>query len=342
MPAVSDDILLDTTGPVGSVSINGGAPTAGDPAVTLDVTATDASAISNVRIANAGTMSGGLLSDASAVTSAYTTIKAWNLTPGPDGPRTVWVQWEDSLGNWSGASTASIEVADITPPHGLVVINGNAAGVRTLAVNLNFPDTSADVTEVDVSNSPTMAGAVTKTFAASIPWTLGGSLTNGTVKTVYVIFRDGAGNTSPLASPYAYSASDSTLVDLTKPVMHGSIASYWYPSAMSGNAASLRLLWPAATDTGTGVTSYRIWVSRDGHPYVFLGPSSIRAFNTWVFAGHTYKFRVYAMDRAGNASLSLYTPILRPVAYQDANRNIVYSRGWDVSCSPAYYGGAER
>ena len=39
---VSDDIVLDTTGPVGSVTINGGDANAGDNLVTLDVTATDA------------------------------------------------------------------------------------------------------------------------------------------------------------------------------------------------------------------------------------------------------------------------------------------------------------
>ena len=338
-PAVSDDIVLDTTGPVGSVSINSGAATSSDTAVSLDVTATDAGVgvVSNLRIANAGTLSGGLLSDASAVTSAYAASKPWNLAPGPDGPRTVWVQWQDSLGNWSSPSTDSINVADTVAPVGTVVVNGGATGVRSLSVNLSFPSTSADVTQVDVSNSSTMAGAVTKTFAASIPWTLNGPLTNGALKSVYVIFRDGAGNTSPRASV-------TVKVDLTRPVMHGAIAPYWYPSTMSGNAASLHLLWPAATDTITGVGSYRIWMSMDGHPFVFRGSTvaPTRAFNTLVFPGHTYRFRVYALDRAGNASLSLYTPVMRALAYQDASRAIVYSRGWHSSISPSYYRGTDR
>ena len=87
---VSDDIVLDTTGPVGSVTINGGDANAGDNLVTLDVTATDAGVgvVSNVRIANANTLdTNGVLSDASAVTSAYSPTKSWTLAAGPDGPR---------------------------------------------------------------------------------------------------------------------------------------------------------------------------------------------------------------------------------------------------------------
>jgi hypothetical protein len=343
---INDTILLDTTGPVGSVTINGGAASSGDTAVSLDVTATDAGVgvVSNVRIANVGTLTGGLLSDPSAVTSAYATTKPWNLAPGPDGLRTVYVQWQDSLGTWSGVASDTINLADLTPPVGSVVINGGATGVHALLVNLNFPSTSPDVTTVDVSNSPTMAGAVTKTFAAAIPWTLNGPLTNATLKSVYVIFRDGAGNTSALLGGTAYSASVTVKVDLTRPVMRGAIAPYFYPSTMTGNSASLHLLWPAATDTITGVATYRIWSSTDGHPFVSLGATvaPARAFNVPVFAGHTYRFRVYAVDRAGNASLSLYTPVMRDIAYQDANRSIVYSRGWHSSISPSYYGGTDR
>jgi hypothetical protein len=344
-PAVSDDITLDTTGPDGTVTINDGDPTSSDTAVTLDVPATDDNSdVSFVRIANAPTVTGGVLSDASAVTSAYASTKTWTLAAGIDGPRSVYVQWQDSLGNWSGVETDDIDVHDTTPPVGTVVVNGGAPGVHSLSVNLNFPNTSADVTNVDISNEPTMTAKQNKLFAASIPWTLTGPLTNGALKTVYVVFRDGAGNESAHVSGQAYSASVTVKVDLTRPVMHGVIAPYFYPSTMSGNSASLHLLWPAATDTITGVASYRIWSSTDGHPFVSLGATvaPARAFNVPVFAGHTYRFRVYAVDRAGNASLSLYTPVMRDLGYQDANRNIVYSRGWHSSISPAYYGGTDR
>jgi hypothetical protein len=340
---ISDDILLDTTGPVGSVSINGAAGTTNDTAVSLDVTATDASVVSNVRIANAGTVTGGLLSDASAVTSAYASTKTWSLAAGPDGPRSVYVQWQDSLGNWSGVETDDIDVVDTTPPVGTVVVNGGAPGVRSLAVNLNFPSTSADVTEVDVSNSPTMAGAVTKPFAASVPWTLSGSLTNGALKTVYVVFRDGAGNTSALLPTKAYSASVTVKVDLTKPTTRGPVkAGYVAGTTMSGSFVTLRATWPAATDTGTGVGSYRVWVSKDGHSYTLAGAPTGRSLSILAANGHSYRFRVYAVDRAGNAGKSFYSATTRVAAYQETSRSVRYAGTWATSRSTLYYGGAAK
>lgn len=339
-PAVSDDIVLDTTGPTGSVSINGGAATSSDTAVTLDVTATDAGVgvVSNVRIANVGTVTAGLLSDASAVTSAYASTKPWSLAAGPDGPRTVYVQWQDSLGNWSGVSSDGINVVDTTPPVGTVVVNGGAPGVHSLNVNLNFPSTSADVTEVDVSNSSTMVGATTfgPPFPASVPWTLSGSLTNGALKTVYVRFRDGAGNASAVASVIVK-------VDLTKPTTRGPVkAGYVAGTTMSGSFVTLRATWPAATDTGTGVGSYRVWVSKDGHSYTLAGAPTGLSFSIPAANGHSYRFRVYAVDRAGNAGKSFYSATTRVAAYQETSRSVRYAGTWATSKSTLYYGGAAK
>ncbi len=341
---VSDTIILDSTGPVGTVTINNGDAASGDSAVTLDVTATDAGVgvVSNVRIANDPATSGGLLSDASAVTSAYATSKPWNLAPGPDGARTVYVQWEDAVGNWSGVSNDTITLADVVKPVGHVAINGGSVGIHSLSVTLSFPLTSMDVTEVQISNSPTMAGATFRPFAASISWTLPGLLTNYSVKAVYVVFKDGAGNISDPIAP-SYSASATARVDLTKPVMHSPITPRFYaPTNHVGSTVPLRLGWPVASDTVTGVGSYRVLASRDGHAYTVLGAPTVNALNTLVYPGHTYRFRVYAVDRAGNTSAAVYTPTMRVLAYQDSSRSIRYSSGWHASSSIVYYGGTAR
>jgi hypothetical protein len=100
---VSDAIGLDQTGPVGAVSINAGAAFTNSANVTLDVTATDAGVgtVSFVRIANAGTTSAGVLTDPSAVTLPYAATKPWTLAAG-EGSKSVYVQWQDALGTWSG------------------------------------------------------------------------------------------------------------------------------------------------------------------------------------------------------------------------------------------------
>ena len=432
---------MDGTAPVGNVSIDAGAAFATSTAVTLDVTATDAGVgvVSNVRIANAGTNVGGVLSDSSAITFPYSASVPWTLLAGADGVRSVYAQWQDSLGNWSGidndtitldtmapdAGTMSIVepgpvtsptihltltnpgaatrvrvaeslagltsatpvaygtpltysllpgldgtrtvyvewlddagnasaavsdtiVVDLRHPVGTVAINGPSyTGVHSLAVNLYFPSTDTDIDQITISNSPTMAGAITKAvtapFTGAIPWILPGPLTNRVVKHVYVTFHDQAGNTSDVVSGQVYSATDSAVVDLTKPVLHSPVTARWAtPSTLIGTAIPLRLTWPAATDTITGVGSYRVLVSRDGGAYLVIGAPTTATFTTLVSASHTYRFRVYAVDRAANTSLSVYTATMRTIAYQDNSASVHFSGSWGTSASPSFYGGTAR
>lgn len=342
---VNDTIALDQTGPVGSVTINGGAAETSSATVSLDVTATDAGVgvVSNVRIANVGTTAGGILTDPSAVTSAYAPTKSWNITAGPDGPRTVYVQWQDSLGNWSGVSSDSINLHDTVNPVGHIAISGGARGVHTLAASCTFPLTGADVTQVKISNNPTMAGAVFQSIAASLPCPLAGPLANRSVKSIYAVFKDGAGNVSDPIGTTAYSASDTAIVDLTKPVLRGVVTTSWVTgTTLVGNAISLRATWPAATDTITGVAGYRVWLSRDGGAFTFIGTRTGRTAYILAAASHTYRFRVYAVDGAGNASFSVYSPVVRAIAYQDSNVSVHFSSGWHSTVSTVYYGGSAR
>ncbi|HET7030843.1 MAG TPA: hypothetical protein VFI34_10055 [Candidatus Limnocylindrales bacterium] len=334
---VSDAIGFDTTGPVGSVSINGGAGVAGDASVSLNVTATDAGVgtVSAVRIANAATVDGsGLLSDASAVTSAYAATKPWSLSAGPDGLRTVYVQWKDALGNWSGVASDSITLADITPPSGHVLINAGAVGIHSLSVTLSFPNTSADATEVRILNCPTAAGTAYQPLHATIACgPLTGTLTNRSVKSVSVQFRDGAGNESAIAS-------DTAIVDLTRPVLRGVVATRWSGTRlMNGTSMPIALSWPGATDTITGVGSYQVWVSRDGGKFTFVATVGGRSLGTYLGSGHSYRYRVYALDRAGNRSAGILSATVRAAAYQDTNASVVYRGAWRKTTSTVYSGG---
>jgi hypothetical protein len=437
---VSDDITLDTTAPVGSVSIKGGVSLTRSLNVTLNVAATDAGVgtVSNVRLANVGGTSGGLLNDPSAVTLPYAATKSWTLAAGADGSRTVYAQWQDSLGNWSGVSSdtitldttppaagtvsidetsptssatihltltnpggasavrvaespAGLATATVTPfktsvpytlaagldgtrtvyvqwldgagnvstaatdsiildlraPVGKVSINSGAVGTHSLAVTLSFPNTDTDVDQIRISNSPTMSpsttiGTLGTPWVGGKAWTLGTPLTNGATRAVYVTFHDLAGHVSAPLSGVAYSAADSIRIDLTKPTLTGSVITRWLNVSMIGNAARIRLSWPIAHDTITGVASYRVWVSTDGHAYTFAGAPSSNLFDTRVFAGHTYRYRVYAVDRAVNTSASLYTPVLRTLAYQNTSTAVHFSSGWSTVISPSYYGGSDR
>ena len=431
-------ISLDTTGPTGAVSINSGAALTSTTNVTLDVSATDAGvgSISQIRIANAASVdANGLLNDASAVTRPYAAAQSWTLASGGDGTRSVYAQWQDSLGNWSsslrsdtitldatppaagtvsingGAATTGVRdvsigltnpddaswvrlaesvpglaaatpqhyassipltlaegndgtrtvyvewqddagnvstpasdaiVLDLRKPVGTVAINGGAAGVRSLAVSLSFPGSDTDIDLVTISNSPDMSSASTVAFSSSIPWTLNGPLTNGLTKAVYVTFHDQGGHVSDPQSGVAYSASASTRVDLTRPVMSAPIISRWFAgTGFAGNGAPLHLNWRAATDTISGVASYTVWVSRDGRAFTLVGNTAGPAINVIVAPGHSYRYRVAATDRAGNRSALILSPIIRPAAYQDNSRAVIYRGRWGTARSTLFYGGTD-
>jgi hypothetical protein len=116
----------------------------------------------------------------------------------------------DGDNHWS-AVVCSEEVKprlDPVPPEAAVLINGGAPSTKIRNVVLSFvpkdagpggllnrvqEDAFSDITKVQISNDPSMAGAVWQTFAQDIPWQLEGGKGQ---RTVYVRFMDASGNES--------------------------------------------------------------------------------------------------------------------------------------------------
>ncbi len=186
----------DTTAPAATapVAIKGGSAHSGTQNVPVSVDATDAgSGVSLVRLSNSSATTGGVLT--TGTTFSYMPSVPWVLPVG-DGLKTVYVQWRDAAGNWSGVVNDTITL-DETAPTGTVSINNGAAATTTRNVNLNLTASdgagASGVSSVLISNSTDFTGATPVAFAASVPWTL--SAGDGT-KTVYVKFVDAVGNTS--------------------------------------------------------------------------------------------------------------------------------------------------
>jgi hypothetical protein len=101
----------------------------------------------------------------------------------------------DTSGNESTRSTETnvcIPVPDTTPPTGSVRINSGTATTssRTVTLTLSASDTGGSVTGMKVSNDGVTYSAEIA-YSSSYSWTL--SSGDGT-KTVYVLFKDAAGN----------------------------------------------------------------------------------------------------------------------------------------------------
>ena len=190
----SDSTLLDTTGPTGQLYVNGNAALTALRAVKLFTTFSETgSGVSEYRAADT---SGGL---ATATWLPLSNPADYTL-PAGDGVKTVWIQLRDAAGNLSEAISDTITL-DSTAPGGSVLINSGdrATFTRLVALSLNATDliSPAGQLQMQVSNDSGFAGALWQAYQPGLTWTLPAGL--GT-HTVYVRFRDAAGNISTAVS----------------------------------------------------------------------------------------------------------------------------------------------
>ncbi|HEV7556161.1 MAG TPA: S8 family serine peptidase, partial [Kofleriaceae bacterium] len=176
---------------------------------------------------------------------------------------------------------------DVTPPTGSLSINGGAATTKSASVTLAI--TSADAATMCISN--TTACTTFSAFAATKAWTLA---TGAGSKTVTVVLRDAAGNTTTAdTSPKA-----TIVVDATAPT-NGTVTA-------TAGSAQVHLTWTGFADTGSGIASYRVVGGT-------TAPSSCTGTALWIGTDHGfahtglvngthYSYRVCAVDAAGNMS----------------------------------------
>jgi hypothetical protein len=187
---------LDLAPPTGvAVSINGGQPFTTSRQITLTITATDLSGVTQMCVAEA----------AAGCTSWQPFVSPTNFTlaDGADGSRTVYVSVKDAVGNTADPVSASISL-DRQPPLGSVVINQGRPWTNSLTVNLAIAanDSAGGSGLQAMCISETVAGAACTPFTpfvSPVNFTLasGAAATN---RTVYVSLRDQAGSVSVAAA----------------------------------------------------------------------------------------------------------------------------------------------
>ena len=195
----SFDWDIDLTDPTGTIAINANATYTNSTSVTLNLNATDTNGIVNYRVAQASDCSTATYGTAFSAVSPYAANVGFTLT-GPDGTKTVCVQYLDAAGNVSLNATDSI-ILDLTDPTGTIAINANATYTNSTSVtlNLNATDTNgivnyrvAQASDCSTATYGTAFSAVSP-YAANVGFTLTGP--DGT-KTVCVQYLDAAGNVS--------------------------------------------------------------------------------------------------------------------------------------------------
>lgn len=233
------------------------------------------------------------------------------------------------LHNWM-----PLPATDNTAPSGTVSINGGAASTSSQAATVSVPATDAGsgMSLVKVSNNSDMSSSSTFVYTTPIAWTLTPGV--GT-KTVYVQWRDAAGNWSSTASD-TIELTD----DVTAPTPPGPVAHTIFGSGRFG--IPVRLTWTAGTDPGgSGVQGYRVTKSVNGGAFTEVTPMttalgiSLDLPNSAI----TYRFCVYTIDNRNNTSGPRCSATFTTRSYSESNANIRYTGTWTLSSSTVYVGG---
>ncbi|KAI8463875.1 MAG: peptidase S8/S53 domain-containing protein [Monoraphidium minutum] len=318
----------DTTAPTGSVTINGGDGATASLDVTLAVTGTDVSGVSDMCVSNTA---------AGCTTwEPFAAARAWQLAAGADGPRSVYVSLRDAKGNAMAApAAATIEYTAPPPsppplpplpppPTGGLTINGGALFTASRAVTLAIDSRGGAAAKMCLSETAATAAACRRWVKFTATKRLSLARAPRGVRTVRAFLRDAAGAA-------LQGAEAAITFDAAAPLMSGPEMAL---AAAAGQTSLALSFAQAATDADSGVASY-IVVGRPGSsPPSRCSSSALAAAERaglksqaassapdggWsaaaeasappietVFAGlkpaTAYAFRVCAVDGAGNVA----------------------------------------
>jgi len=279
--AVSSSIILDTTKPTGTITINSGAIATNQQSVTLTLSASDTSGISKMEFSNDGI--------SWSAPEAYTTTKQWLLPPG-DGTKTVYVRYTDIAGNVSNAISDSI-IYSTEGATGSLKINNNSLYTNTTAVTLTISATSASgIATMSFSNDGTN-WTTPEAYATTKSYTLP---TGDGTKTVYVKLKDNAGNESIVSS--------SIILDTTKPT--GTITINSGSTHTNNTTVTLTL---SASDT-SGISKMEF--SNDGTNWTTPEAYTTTKSYTLPTGDGTKTVYVRYTDTAGNVSNAISSSII--------------------------------
>lgn len=282
----SDSITLDATGPTGTISINNGAVYTRTATATLTISATDPNGVASMQFSHNGVNWFAF--------EPYATTRNVNLATIPgDGTKTIYVRFKDSLGNVSQAVSDTI-ILDTTPPTGTVTINNGAAFTRSTSATLALTGSDASGAAIQMQFSKDgVSYFAFEPFAATRTVTL---LSGDGLKTIYVRFKDAAGNVS-------LPVTDTITLDTTAPAGTILVTSANPTTSATGTLAL------TATDNvgGSGVTKMQFSTNNGvsffaAEPFKATRPVSLPVVGVNNF---TVRFIDAAGNISGNQSVSI-------------------------------------
>ncbi|MFH1423817.1 MAG: fibronectin type III domain-containing protein [Candidatus Nealsonbacteria bacterium] len=303
----------DGTPPTGTISISNGSAYAVSQSVTLNLSASDASGVSQMSFSNDNI-------NWSAAES-YSTTKSWTLTSG-EGTKTVYVKYKDTVGNWNLTSFSDTIILDTVYP---VISNTTASSITMNSALITWTTGESATSRVEYGLTASYGSQTVEdtNLVTSHQVSLSG-LTPSTLYHYRVSSKDAATNQSI--------SVDKTFTTLGLPDTTP-------PSAVSGLGVSnifqtsVRLNWVSpGDDGGTGIAnSYDIrystgliteanWAAAtqvSGEPAPLIAGTSQSYVAVGLSASTLYYFAIKTLDEVPNTSAISNIPSATTLAPPD-------------------------
>jgi hypothetical protein len=264
---------------------------------------------------------------AAGLSPGATASTAVSLTAGAAGAASVTAAWSDDLGAHAAIFGYTI-VGVAVPPGAPTGVSATPAG-STVAVAWSAPaDTGGDpVTLYTATLAPGGRSCATASDGCSIT-----TLADGPY-TVTVVATTAAGP-GPASSPAA-----SFRIDTVRPVVGAPVVTVASGGSLGSSAVPVAVTW-TGSDAASGIGHYELLQSTNGGAWkTVANPTTSGVVRALVASSATtYRFRVRAVDRAGNATVSAAGPVFRATRSEQTSTAVKWSGTWSTSTTSSASG----
>jgi hypothetical protein len=274
----------------------------------------------------------------------------------PDGAYRLEVISTDSSGNRAEHAAGDNFRVDTTPPTGSFELNGGAAWTNDPVVDVTVHATdnlqavwrayysmSPQVNEMGLldyqpygSSYRSLIVSGEGTFPLDLTYYTHGGTPGDGAKTVYVQFQ--SGSIGQLSSVY----SRTIRLDTVLPTAAPPTRSFVQGSAISSDKVTVRLRW-TGSDAASGIARYELAQRTDGGAWATVSSSLTKtSLDRALKPQHSYRFRVRAIDKAGNVGAWATGSTFTLSRYTENTARLGYSGTWRTASSTVYWGGAAK
>jgi hypothetical protein len=249
--------------------------------------------------------------------------------------------------NAIGTGPASVASNSITPdgtaPTASLSGPGAVTNTSTLSYTITFSEAISGLSATDFGTSGTASGCTVGTpsgaggsYSVALAGCSDGTVTLTLLTNAVADLAANPGPSSPVLA--AVVRVDRTAPTVTAPSAVPSVG------AMIGASVPTLVSWTGSDGTGSGVGHYEVWLSTNGGAYVLIASPTTMTSTPSLTASTTttYRLRVRAIDKAGNASGFAYGSTFHVKLIQQTSSVLAYYGTWYTVSTTSASGGSYR